>query len=357
MDGPCLLVNLKKLRANIRTLADLCHNSNISIAAVTKGVCSEPSIVKIASEGADFIADSRLTHMGSIQVGLPRMCIRITPPSESELLVHNCEISLQSEEIAIEYIAASAENQKKRHKIVLMIDLGDLREGIYYDDEKSITSFIEKTLANPWLELYGVGTNLSCINGVLPDYNNLSILAEIANNIRRRFGIELPIVSGGATSTIPLLLNGKLPKEINNLRIGEAFLLGYDSSNGLQYNWLYQNAFELRTPLLEMKTKPSNPIGKMGFNAFGEKVETLNAGSMVRGICEIGRQDIDINSLRPVDENIWVIGASSDHCVLCMDKAACYQIGDSISFRVGYGSLLRLFTSKTIPYIFNEENI
>ena len=215
-----VIVNVSALEHNYRVISDLCHSNNISFTAVTKCVCSNNRIVEIAKKnGADSIADSRIENLRFAQNSLPTMCIRVSYPKESPQVVKCCDISLQSEISTIRALADAARDQGKRHRVILMIDLGDLREGIYYQDEEKIRFLAESILTNKSLEFFGVGTNLSCYGGVLPDEGNLGVLVSIAKELRRYYGIELPVVSGGATSTIPLLLDGMLPKEINNLRI------------------------------------------------------------------------------------------------------------------------------------------
>ena len=70
---------------------------------------------------------------------------------------------------------------------------------------------------------------------------------------------------------------------------------------------------------------------------------------MRRAIVAVGRQDVDTDSLQPRDPQIEILGGSSDH--LLLDLTHCttvYQVGDRIQFTLGYGSMLKAFTS---PYV------
>lgn len=344
------------LRHNYRTISDICRKRAISFTAVTKCVCSCTEIVETAIQnGADSIADSRPEKLAALAIDVPRMCIRISAPQEAEDVVHACEISLQSEKETILALARAANAQGKRHKVVLMIDLGDLREGVYFENERELRALAECILANDSLEFYGVGTNLSCYGSILPDRKNLGELVKIAHELRRFYGIELPLVSGGATSTLPMVLDGTLPEGINNLRIGEAALFGFNAAKNAFFPELGSGAFVLESPIIERKTKPSLPVGTQSLNAFGEKVEFVDSGDMLRGICAFGRQTVDPSSIWPVDERLAILGASSDHALLNLDRASEYAVGDTVSFRLGYGSVLRLSSDDLRRFVYLGE--
>ena len=349
-----VIVNISALEHNYKVIANLCHSNKVSFTAVTKCVCSNHKIVEIAKKnGADCIADSRIENLQLAQKTLPTMCIRVSFPMETPQVVKCCDISLQSELATIRALADSARDQGKRHCIILMIDLGDLREGVYYQDEEKIRLLAETILTNKSLEFYGVGTNLSCYGGVLPDASNLGALVSIAKELRRYYSIELPVVSGGATSTLPLLLDGKLPEGINNLRIGEAALFGYDSSRNMHIKGLRNDAFVMASPLVEVKKKPSMPYGRRLFNAFGESAHFEDKGLMIRGICALGRQTIDLSSIWTLDNRIEILGASSDHTILNLNRASDYKVGDTIAFGIGYGSLFRYASGKYAQFDFH----
>ena len=66
---------------------------------------------------------------------------------------------------------------------------------------------------------------------------------------------------------------------------------------------------------------------------------------MLRGIAAIGRQDVRTDGITPLDHDIEILGASSDHLLLDLTKAKPYRVGDTISFGVDYGALLSASTS------------
>ena len=343
---PQIEVNLKLLRHNVAVIKAACDRHGVQLAAVTKVTCADSRIAAaLVESGVSMLADSRTENLRHLPRTLPRLSLRIADPLQAEDVVQSSEISLQSGIPAIQALGAAAQRLKKQHHVVLMIDLGDLREGIYHKDRELIHKAAAAVLACKHLTLTGVGTNLTCFGGILPDEDNLGVLLEIAEDLRERFGISLPLVSGGNSSSLHLLFEGRLPRGINHLRIGEGLMLGMDTSCGQPFPQLSQQVFTLKARLVEVYDKPSKPEGKTGPNAFGEEVYFEDLGPMRRGILAIGRQDTDAEGLTPLDENVQIIGASSDHLLVDLRRAPQYQAGDVLSFTPGYGALLKAYTS------------
>lgn len=349
MRYPVITADLTKLRHNLEFLSGLCRKNGISLAAVTKCVCADERVAAVLSEQADMLADSRVQNLQRLPAGKPRLLLRVAMPDEAAEAVASAEISLQSEIQTIARFGAEARKQGRRHRVILMIDLGDLREGILYTEVKAIERAARTVLDEPALELYGVGTNLSCFGGILPDEKNLGNLVHVAEGLRRRTGAAVPLVSGGNTSSIGMLQRGELPKGVNHLRLGESILLGNDTSAGCRVPELYGDAFTLSAMLVEIQRKPSRPIGVAGRNAFGETVEFPDVGEQLRGILAIGRQDVSVEGLTPLDASVRILGASSDHLIVDLSRAKTeYRVGDILSFIPDYGALLRAYTS---PYV------
>lgn len=229
-----------------------------------------------------------------------------------------------------------------------MIDMGDLREGVFFRDTDAIHALAESVIACPALELYGVGVNMTCFGGVLPSQENLFGLVQIARSLRKRYGLPIPFVSGGNSSALTMLRAGAIPEGITNLRIGEGYLLGNDTGALVPMEGYHTDCFTLEAQLVEVKRKPSRPIGDCGANAFGEKVEFPDRGEMRRGICAIGRQDVVPGGLTPHDSRVEILGASSDHLIVNLTGAPDYKAGDVLSFNLDYGALLRAYTSEYV---------
>ena len=349
MKAPTITADLQKLKHNAEALAALCRQHGVSLAAVTKCVCADERLAGVLVKSADMLADSRAQNLCRLPADKPRLLLRVPMRSEAAEAVSAADISLQSEIDTIRRFGEEAARQGKKHRVILMIDLGDLREGILFSDRQGIERAARAVLEQPALELSGIGTNLTCFGGILADEDNLGRLVEIAATLRRRLDTPLPIVSGGNSSSIGLLLEGRMPKGVNHLRLGEAILLGNDTAKCAPLPGLYTDAFCLSAELVELKAKPSLPIGTAGANAFGEPVHFEDEGEQLRGILAIGRQDTNAEGLRPLDAGTRILGASSDHLIVDLSEAKTeYRVGDTLSFVPDYGALLKAYTS---PYV------
>ena len=352
MSYPRLIVDVDKFRHNVRTVVGWCRKQGISVAYVTKCTLADPILCRAAQEeGAALFADSRLLNIAHLPIQLPRLMLRIGCPEEAGMIVDAADISLQSEVNTIRALGKAARDRGVKHRVVLMIDLGDLREGIFFENSEGILAAAEAVVRESYLELYGVGTNLTCFGGIVPSPQNLGVLTDIADDLRRRFTLPLPFVSGGNSSSLPLLLSGRMPSGVTNLRVGESILLGTDTAHGGPLAGLYQDVFTLEVQLVEIQQKPSRPVGESSINAFGEKVDFKDRGEMVRGIAALGRQDVDIDGLRPLNAGVEILGGSSDHLLLDLSRCPQIGVGNVLSFIPAYGALLRLYTSPFVEKV------
>lgn len=349
---PKLIIDQSKLLHNMRVLVDAAHKKNVQIALVSKVACAHPAVIEcINRSGCDMLADSRIINLASSESSLPKLMLRIGMPSDADQIVSESDISLESEEETILALQDAAKRQDVVHRVILMIDLGDLREGIFFRDLDTILHIAETVKRCPNLELYGTGTNLTCYGSVLPDQDNLGTLVSITDRLRNELNLPIPIVSGGNSTSLQLLLNNELPKGVNHLRLGESVMCGVIPGMYTKIEGCYQDAFTLEATIVEYKRKPSYPIGTLSRNAFGETVAYVDKGIMTRAIAAIGRQDVSVDGLTPVDPDVEILGASSDHLLLDLSKTDRYQVGSTVSFRLDYGALLSASTS---PYVSKE---
>lgn len=354
---PKLLIDLKKLRENIDAVAKITkEDGGCTMMIVTKCLCADREVAKMIADhpAVDFLADSRIENIKKYQdlvasSGKQSVLLRLPMMSEIEDVVKYADISFNSELVTIEALNEEAAKQGKIHKVVLMVDLGDLREGIFFRNEEEILETAAKINDMKHIELYGMGTNLTCYGAIIPKYDNLSVLCEIAGRVEDKLGIGLQMVSGGNSSSIYLVGAGQLPEKINNLRLGESFLLGNDTAYGTDLPGTVGDAILCEAQIVELKTKPSLPIGEVGVDAFGQKPFYEDRGDIRRAILAIGQQDTDRDSMIPLDENAEILGASSDHLLLDVTKSDReYEVGDTVRFTLGYGAVLRLATSEYV---------
>lgn len=345
---PRLVTDLKKVKNNLDKITEMVKGAGCSLMIVTKGYCADMEIYRLLENSEiDYLADSRIQNLKKYDgTKKERVLLRLPMISEAEEVVLHSDISLNSEIETIKQLDKKAAKHNKKHKILLMIDLGDLREGIFYKNEDEIYKTVEEILKLEHIELYGLGVNLTCYGAVIPKNENLSILVETASKIENKFNIKLKMISGGNSSSVYLIGKNEMPKGINNLRVGEAFLLGDETAYSQMLEGFYDDAFTLEAEIIELKEKQSVPVGETGVDAFGNRPVYEDRGIIKRAIIAVGRQDVDPDNLHPIDSKIDVLGASSDHLILDVTKSDTpYSVGDKVRFKLSYSSLLRATTS------------
>ena len=351
---PRLVIDLKKLEDNLNAVGKITkEDGGCSLMIVTKGLCADLEMAKMvaANDYVDFVADSRVKNIASYAdivrgAGKKTVLLRIPMHSEIAEVAKYVDLCFNSELSSIRLLNEEAAKLGKKQDILLMIDLGDLREGIFFQNEDLIYEAVEEILAMENINLYGIGVNLTCYGAIIPKNDNLSQLVEIAGKLEAKYGIKLEMVSGGNSSSIYLVGKGELPAGINNLRLGESFLLGNDTAYETKLPGTVSDALTLQAEIIELKEKPSLPIGEVGVDAFGEKPYYEDRGIMKRAIIGIGKQDTDLGSMTPVDSQIEIMGGSSDHIILDVTHADKeYKVGDIVEFTLGYGGMLKTATS------------
>lgn len=323
------------------------HHGIDSVWPVIKVFAGDIRAAKLFAElGFPVIADSRLENLKQFaSVPIKKALLRIASIHEAEDVVQTADISLQSEWETIQALEEAAARLSLTHDVLLMIDLGDLREGVWarpFDDE-----IVRRMLALKHVRLLGIGTNLTCFGGIVPDMENMGLLASIAKRIEQIHGVKLEMVSGGNSSLFPFLETHALPSLINSARVGEAIVLGRETAYGTLLGGLYDDVFVLEGELLECKDKPSVPIGTSTMNSFGETVSFQDRGIIRRGILNIGKQDVYPEYLTPLDKDVVVLGASSDHLIVQL-KSNAYRLGSKIRFALSYPGLLQAFSSRYV---------
>jgi predicted amino acid racemase len=348
---PRLNIYLTKYKENLINLTDKTKKSNVTTMVVTKVFCGDPNLINIINQtDIEMIADSKLQNLEKIKTNKPKVYLRIPQKSEALDVVKHSNLSLQSEIEVIEAINDAAGLLYKKHDIILMFDLGDLREGIYYKEDYH--QIVTRILSLENIKLKGIGTNLTCYGGVIPSLDTLKKLESIKLDIEKTYALKLDIISGGNSSALPMIFNHEFPSFINNLRIGEAFVLGRETAYGKHIEKLHDDIFTLDVEIIELKDKPSYPEGELGFDAFGNKVSFTDHGFMKRAILGIGRQEVYCEQLI-APKGIEILGCSSDHLIVWI-KEGSYQIGDVITFKLTYGALLSLMTSPYLKRVYYE---
>lgn len=355
---PQLRVNIANLCSNLQHVVDLAEPYGIKITAVIKGFNSlVPCCPSLMKTGCLNLGASRIEHLKAIKefdVSIPTELVRIPMLSEAADVIRYADTSLVSECATIRRLSECAAAAGKVHKVIIMKDIGDLREGFIDEDELKHACALAESL--PGIFLYGIGANFGCYGSVCPTEKNLSELAESAFAVEKIIGRTLDIVSGGETSSLPVMLRGEMPEKINNLRTGISLI------TEARYAWDEdfpdrKVPFILRAEIVELKNKPTMPIGEQTAASMNEVRNYVDLGIRKRAIVALGHQDLGNiqTNLIPVDPKIRIWGASSDHTMLDLedcDKA--YKIGDTVDFYVNYPGCLFSSMSPTVKKVFTE---
>lgn len=339
-----------RILENARAVLALARTHGAEVACVTKVTAAHPAVAAaLAAAGPDQLADSRLPNlqrMAEQGIDLPRLLLRLPTPSEALDVVRTAQMSLNSGLATLRLLDEAAAFAGVRHGAIVMVDVGDLREGVWPD---RAVALLQEAAKLEHLDLLGLGCNLACYGGVIPSVENMRKLVEVRDACRKATGLALNLLSGGNSANLPLLASGKMPKEINHFRVGEAIVLGRNVIDRSPWPGTRQDTFVLKAEIVELETKPSVPIGEIGQDAFGGTPTFTDRGLRRRAILNLGRQDVVVDGLEPLDPGIVVLGGSSDHLLLDVeDAAAPLKVGDEVAFHPGYGALLALSTS---PYV------
>ncbi|MEX2591351.1 MAG: alanine/ornithine racemase family PLP-dependent enzyme [Anditalea sp.] len=343
----------EKLKDNYEFLKAQFHENGISWGVVSKLLCGNELYLKeLISLGVDEIHDSRISNLATVKEINPKIqTVYIKPSSKRNLaeMVRYADVSLNSELNTIKWISQEAVKQGKKHKIIIMVETGDLREGVMGDH---LVDFYSKIFELPSIEVIGLGTNLNCLNGIMPSADKLIQLSLYKQIIELKFNKEIPWVSAGTSVTIPLMLNKQLPQGVNHFRVGETLFCGLDLFEEKVIEGMHGDVFELCAEIIEMQEKPLLPSGTFAANPQGETMEideSLYGQSSFRAIIDIGLLDVDPKYLIPDDGEFEILGASSDMLILNLGKnPKNYKVGDLIKFQLKYMGALAILNSNYI---------
>ncbi len=340
---PRMIIDLHKIVANFNTIRKRTQDSGITITTVLKGIAGDTTIAQALIEaGVTEIGDSRIENLLEFKKCFPKVrLIMLRLPSLSRIaeVTSVAALSLNSEAVTV----AALERVGVAHQMMFMVDLGDLREGL---SEADLGFLANACRSLRKIRATALGTNFSCFAGAVPTEAKLNHLVELANRLRTEFSLPIEQVSGGNSSSLPMVYQGKIPPGVNHLRIGEAILLGRETLHGNFLPDLNPDAFTVEAEIVQVQTKPALPDGEIGLDAFGRAPSFPVTKGGYRALLSIGHQDTPLTGLTPLDPNFMVLGGSSDYTVLACERKPA--VGATVLFRPSYWSLLSLMTS---PYV------
>ena len=347
----------EKLKHNYTFLDTIFKERNIQWGVVTKMLCGNTIYLKeIISLGVTEMHDSRISNLKKIKkLDSNIQTVYIKPPSKRNIsvIVKHADISFNTEIYTIHMLSEEAKRQNKTHGIIIMIEMGDLREGVLGEE---LMSFYEQAFSLPNIEIRGIGTNLNCLSGVMPTQDKLIQLSLYKQLIEAKFNVKIPWVSGGTSVAVPLLLKNARPMAVNHFRIGEALFFGKDLFTGETIEGMHNDVFKLYAEIIEITEKPNNPTGELGENVAGNTFEVDDnldlSETSLRAILDFGLLDMQPQYLSPTDESITIIDSSSDMTVINIsDSKIKYKIGDLVSFNLQYMGALYLLNSNYIEKV------
>ncbi len=348
-----LLLNREALANNVRRLDQWIKNHGASWTLVTKVLCGEGSLfARLADLGVDSFGDSRLENLETLRQRVPNAEVwYLRPPHLSAVkdVVALADVSLNTETEVINALNDEAVKQEKVHKILIMVETGDLREGILPLD---LVEFYEGVFKLSNIQVIGIGSNVGCLYGTLPTIDQFGQLEMYRELLELKFGRKLPILSAGTSAVLPLMVEGALPESVNHFRVGESVFLGTDLIRGGILPSLRDDVFILEGEVTELQEKPLTPMGEQSdLSPFdNDDGPTFAPGQRgYRAVITMGNLDTDVNALVPLNPNYSIAGAASDLTVLNIgDDDGGLRIGDTIRFKLGYSALLRVMSNRYV---------
>ena len=347
----------QKLKENYIFLDALFKERNIHWGIVTKLLCGNTIYLQeVIDLGAMEMHDSRISNLKKIKrLKSEIQTVYIKPPSKLNIqkIIKYADVSFNTEIYTIKLLSEEAKLQNKIHKIIIMIEMGDLREGVLGEE---LMSFYEQVFSLPNIEIRGIGTNLNCLSGVMPTHDKLIQLSLYKQLIEVKFNVEISWVSGGTSVAVPLMLKNIRPMAVNHFRVGEALFFGKNLFTGETMAGMHNDTFKLFAEIIEITEKSNIPSGELGENVAGNTFEIDKnvdlSETSLRAILDFGLLDMQPQYLKPTDESITIIDSSSDMTVIDISYSSNkYKVGDLVSFNLQYMGALYLLNSDYIEKI------
>ncbi len=352
-----VIINLESLRHNMEAVDRLMNGYGASWSVVTKALCGHADTIKaLRALGANSVADSRLDNLravGRTSPDLEKWYLRLPHLSVADDVIELADISLNTEEDVIAALSDAAARQNKIHRVVIMVELGDLREGIL---PSSLIDFYRAVFSMRNIEVIGVGAQVGCLSGSAPNVDQVAHLLLYRELLELKFEHKLPIVSAGSSIFLPLLMDGRMPRGVNHFRVGEALFLGTDLMNGGTLPGFRDDVVRLEAEIAEIKEKSLVPMGEtVDSTPFEQTPGTTNSEPPApgqrgyRALVTVGGLDTDVSGLTPTHPDYQIAGASSDITVINLgDQPGEVRIGNTIRFSAGYSAFVQLMND---PYI------
>ena len=218
MKYPLLCIDLEKIAHNAAHVGRLLAKHGLKFVAVNKVMCGHPDVARALMAGRPLaIGDSRVENLERLRKSGytgETVLLRAPSPSSVDEAVMWADTSMNSHAKTVRLLGQAAQKQGKTHQVILMVDIGDRREGVLPEDAPQVAREME---AVPGVRLIGIGTNLACYGAVIPTREKMEELLRVRDRVEGALGRKLERVSGGNSANMPILM-GEMP-EGNRLRL------------------------------------------------------------------------------------------------------------------------------------------
>ena len=381
--NPHVEINVAGVVHNYQVIREMAEARGITLTVVTKALTGyEPLIDALVGAGAGSIGEAHLANLAAEKdMDVEKWMIRPPMPSQVRDVVRYADVSLNTDATVVAMLGQAAEKapysyqnyllsplekarvKKGTHKVILMVESGDRREGIMPED---LVRYAGMALGSPGIELYGIGTEFGCVSDVVPSRESMEEFASLVKDVEDYWGIELPVVSGGSSNGLLMLAEGTLPPRINNLRVGESILTGRVANYRTPIPGAFLDPFTLSAEIIEINEKPSQPVGP---RAPGEIPVTSDPrfpdnGVRRRALVAVGKQDVDIHHLTPLNPGVQILEGSSDVFVADVtdgvvpsfgDEVRPYRVGDVLTFSMDYFAILPAMVSPFVQKVTSDQ--
>ncbi len=316
------------IQANTDRLLKTCSSQGLELMAVTKAVCGFPPILKLLVEsGLKAIGDSNPENLTSPTLNNVLKALLKSPPSQ---------LKTGGPEAWDYAVISHSDVGQGSGGLLIMIELGDGKDGVAPQDAADFAAVIQRSSGRP---IIGAACNFGCLLGRRPDSEALRAFEGACRTLRSQCGEGFSLFSAGGTIILDALEAG-ICRCINQVRIGEGLLLGYDSSKASAMDGYRQDTVLLRAEILELREKELPLLVNPARDAYGRLAPPPPQGRHLRAVLDAGSLAAPMQGLSPLLPGISIEGQTFDFLVLSLEgQARDLKPGDTVSFAPSYGAL------------------
>ncbi len=364
---PKICLNRSALEHNLRIITRLASRWNFQWLPVLKMVASYPPIKNfLRANGYPVTGTADIDEYlcsGAVPTPDAHVYINIAPLQRAEDVVRRFQRSAVSSREGLRAMEQAAAQTGLRHEILLMIDLGDGREGIPVGPE--LDSLLKSIERHPpaHARIAGIGATLGCMSGLCPDDGIMRRLIGIMKDIRNVIPSPATVSLGGSIFWNWFALHHdsfheeiqKIPGWKIELRMGDPLLVGFDMYRNTAFlgGNFRRDVFELQAQVLEVQKKHPHKDGTYVTNGHGGHLDETCIRPRIQALLDCGILHTDVTDIKPDWPEAELINYSGNYTVFDVTKCPQRPVqGDVVRFYPGYWAVARAFrtpqTEKTV---------